>query len=127
MKKLILAAVLCGAAMQAVAADWVEVGSNKDQILYGDADSRISNRAWFKTDYFKPQKLSNGKFYKSDMALVEADCVGGGRFQLLSEVYYSSSGKVVDSYTPRYPEYQYVIPGSAGESVYNFICHKQPR
>ena len=129
MKKLILAAMLCGAAMQVMAADWVYLGKDKDGVsLYGDIAGRTSNRAWFKHELNKPRKSPNGKFYKSAKMLREADC-DNGRIKSLSIALYSSMENKVDSYTfPSFAqEYEYAIPDTIGESMYRFICDQYPR
>ena len=128
MKKVLCLAVFAlGLAMPAVAADWVRVDndSNND-VTFGDADSRTSNRAWFETRFAKPQKHGNGKFYNTFKMLNEMDC-SGQRSRTLTATAYSKSGKSIDSDTPSYAEWRYVIPGTVGESMYKFVCNRYPR
>ena len=128
MKKMLCLAVFAlGLATPAVAEDWVLLGINSNNTtIFGDADSRTDNSAWFETRYAKPQKHSNGKFYNTAKALEEMDC-SGKRFRALTVTWYSESGNPIGSYTPSYAEWSYVIPGTGGESVYKFVCNHDPR
>ena len=129
MKKMLCLAVFAlGLAPPAVAEDWVLLGINSNNTtIFGDADSRTDNSAWFETRYAKPKKMiSNGKFYNTAKALEEMDC-SGKRFRALTVTWYSESGNPIGSYTPSYAEWSYVIPGTGGESVYKFVCNHDPR
>ena len=129
MKKVLCLAVFAlGLAPPAVAEDWVLLGINSNNTtIFGDADSRTDNSAWFETRYTKPKKMiSNGKFYNTAKALLEMDC-SGKRFRALTVTWYSESGNPIGSYTPSYAEWSYVIPGTGGESVYKFVCNHDPR
>ena len=71
MKKMLCLAVFAlGLATPAVAEDWVLLGINSNNTtIFGDADSRTDNSAWFETRYAKPKKMiSNGKFYNTAKA-----------------------------------------------------------
>ena len=128
MKKVLCLAVFAlGLATPAVAADWVRVDndSNND-VTFGDADSRTSNRAWFETRFAKPQKHVNGKFYNIFRMLNEMDC-SGQRYRILTATVYSKSGNSIGSETPSYAEWDYVIPGTVGESMYKCVCNRYPR
>lgn len=127
MKKMLCLAVFAlGLATPAVAADWVLVDINNDNTTFGDADSRTDNRAWFEQRYAKPQKYDNGKFYNTAKALEEMDC-SGKRHRLLTETAYSKSGNPIVSNTPSYAKWEYIIPGTLGESMYKFVCNRYPR
>lgn len=129
MKKMLCLAVFAlGLATPAVAEDWVLLGINSNNTtIFGDADSRTDNSAWFETRYAEPKKMiSNGKFYNTAKALEEMDC-SGKRFRALTVTWYSESGNPIGSYTPSYAEWSYVIPGTGGESVYKFVCNRYPR
>ena len=127
MKKMLCLAVFAlGLAMPAVAADWVLVDINNDNTTFGDADSRTDNRAWFEHRYAKPQKIGDGKFFNTTKTLREMDC-SGKRHRLLTVTAYSKSGNSIGSYTPSYAEWRYVIPGTVGESMYEFVCNRYPR
>ncbi len=129
MKKMLCLAVFAlGLATPAVAEDWVLLGINShNTTIFGDADSRTDNSAWFETRYAEPKKMiSNGKFYNTAKALEEMDC-SGKRFRALTVTWYSESGNPIGSYTPSYAEWSYVIPGTGGESVYKFVCNHDPR
>lgn len=129
MKKMLCLAVFAlGLATPAVAADWVAVGINNDvdAVILGDADSRTDNRAWFGIGYTKPQKYGNGQFYNQAKVLEEMDC-SGKRHRILTTTVYSKSGKSIDTITPSYVEWDYVIPGTTGERMYKFVCNRYPR
>lgn len=127
MKKMLCLAVFAlGLAMPAVAADWVWLGTGNVSAMFGDADSRTDDRAWFEQRYAKPQKHGNGKFYNTGKALEEMDC-SGKRSRLLTVTFYSKSGNSISSYTPSYAEWRYVIPGTLGEEQYKFVCNRYPR
>ena len=128
MKKMLCLAVFAlGLAPPAVAEDWVLLGINSNNTtIFGDADSRTDNSAWFEQRYAKPQKYDNGKFYNTAKALEEMDC-SGKRHRLLTETAYSKSGNSIDSDTPSYAEWRYVIPGTVGEAQYEFVCNRYPR
>lgn len=129
MKKMLCLAVFAlGLVTPAVAADWVWLGISNDNTatLFGDADSRTDDRAWFEARYAKPQKHSNGKFYNTVKTLGEMDC-SGKRYRFLTITWYSKSGKFIDSYTPSYDDWSYVIPGTVGEAKYKFVCNGYPR
>ena len=128
MKKMLCLAVFAlGLATPAVAADWVWVSiDNDNNTTFGDADSRTGNRAWFETRLAKPQKHGNGKFYNTVRMLEEMDC-SGKRYRILAATMYSKSGKSIDSETRSYAEWDYVIPGTLGESMYKFVCNRYPR
>jgi len=129
MKKMLCLAVFAlGLATPAVAEDWVLLGINSNNTtIFGDADSRTDNSAWFETRYAKPKKMiSNGKFYNTAKALEEMDC-SGKRFRALTVTWYSESGNPIGSYTPSYAEWRYVIPDTVGESMYKFVCNHDPR
>lgn len=129
MKKMLCLAVFAlGLATPAVAADWVRLGDDGGTtIFFGDADSRTGNRAWFETRYATPKKHpGNGKFYNTMRTLEEMDCSGGCR-RVLTYTLYSKSGTFIDSYTPSYAEWEYVIPGTLGEDMHKFVCERYPR
>ena len=129
MKKMLCLAVFAlGLATPAVAEDWVlvSINSNWDYIIFGDADSRTDNRAWFETRFAEPQKIVDGKFINTTKTLREMDC-SGKRFRMLTVTAYSKSGNFIGSETPSYAEWSYVIPGTAGESAYKFVCNRYPR
>ena len=128
MKKVLCLAVFAlGLATPAVAADWVLVDiDNDNNTTFGDADSRTDNRAWFETRYAKPQKIGDGKSYNTMKMLVEMDC-RGKRLRNLTVTAYSKSGNSIDSDTPSYAEWRYVIPGTVGEAQYEFVCNRYPR
>lgn len=129
MKKMLCLAVFAlGLATPAVAADWVLVDIDNDKVMFGDADSRTDDRAWFETMYAKPQKISDGKFYNTMKTLREMDC-SGKRNRILTVTAYSKSGNSISSYTPSYAdaEWRYVIPGTLGEAQYKFVCNRYPR
>ena len=128
MKKVLCLAVFAlGLATPAVAADWVWVSiDNDNNTTFGDADSRTDDRAWFEARYAKPQKHSNGEFYNTIKSLEEMDC-SGKRHRILAATMYSKSGNSIDSETPSYAEWHYVIPGTTGERVYKFVCNRYPR
>lgn len=127
MKKVLCLAVFAlGLATPAVAADWVWVAINNDAVILGDADSRTDDRAWFEARYAKPQKHSDGKFYNTFKMLVEIDC-RGKRFRISTVTWYSKSGNAIDSETPSYAKWDYVIPGTVGEDMYKFVCNRYPR
>lgn len=125
MKKMLCLAVFAlGLATPAVAADWVLVDSNT--ATFGDADSRTDNSAWFETRFAKPQKIGNGKFFNTVRALQEMDC-SGKRRRILTITWYSKSGNSIGSNTRSYAEWHYVIPGTLGERMYEFVCNRYPR
>ena len=129
MKKMLCLAVFAlGLATPAVAEDWVLLGINSNNTtIFGDADSRTDNSAWFETRYAKPKKMiSNGKFYNTAKALEEMDC-SGKRLRILTATAYSKSGNSIGSDTPSYAEWSYVIPGTVGEAQYKFVCNRYPR
>lgn len=129
MKKMLCLAVFAlGLATPAVAADWVlvSIDSNEAYVIFGDADSRTDNRAWFETRYAKPKKIGDGKFYNTTKTLREMDC-SGKRDRLLTVTAYSKSGNPIGSDTRSYAEWDYVIPGTVGESMYKFVCNRYPR
>ncbi|MFU8617174.1 surface-adhesin E family protein [Neisseria sp. LACPHL-SPEC-2024-00856] len=128
MKKMLCLAVFAlGLATPAVAADWVRLGDDGGTtIFFGDADSRTGNRAWFEQRFAKPQKYGNGKFFNKAKALEEMDC-SGKRYRVLTVTWYSKSGKSIDSATPSYAEWNYVMPGTGGEAQYEFVCNHDPR
>ncbi len=127
MKKMLCLAVFAlGLVTPAVAADWVRVDIVNDDAIFGDADSRTDNRAWFAQRYAKPQKGGDGKFYNTIKALEEMDC-SGKRHRTLTLTRYSKSGNSIGSDTPSYAEWRYVIPDTVGESVYKFVCNRYPR
>ncbi|WP_455028661.1 surface-adhesin E family protein [Neisseria sp.] len=128
MKKMLCLAVFAlGLAMPAVAADWVLIAiNNNDVVILGDADSRTDDRAWFEIRYAKPQKIGDGKFFNTTKTLDEIDC-SGKRRRILTITMYSKSGNSIGSYTPSYAEWHYVIPGTVGESAYKFVCNHYPR
>mgnify|MGYP000873357973 CR=1 FL=1 len=131
MKKMLCLAVFAlGLATPAVAEDWVWVdidNSNGDPyVIFGDADSRTDNSAWFEARFTKPQKSGNGKFYNIVKILGEVDC-RGKRSRLVTAMAYSKSGKFIDSDTPSYAKWNYVIPGTSEESAYKFVCNRYPR
>ena len=129
MKKMLCLAVFAlGLATPAVAEDWVlvSINSNWDYIIFGDADSRTNNRAWFETRFAEPQKIVDGKFFNTTKTLREMDC-RGKRFRMLTVTAYSKSGNFIGSETPSYAEWSYVIPGTSGELMYKFICNHDPR
>lgn len=124
---LCLAVFALGLAAPAVAADWVLLGIGSDNAtMFGDADSRTDDRAWFETRHAKPQKHSNGKFFNTTKLLVEMDC-SGKRYRVLTYTVYSKSGTSIDSYTPSYAKWDYIIPGTVGEGKYEFVCNRYPR
>ena len=129
MKKMLCLAVFAlGLATPAVAADWVWLGNNSDNTItiFGDADSRTGNRAWFETMYAKPKKDGDGKFYNTTKTLEEMDC-SGRRLRTLTITAYSRSGNSIGSDTPSYAEWNYVVPGTVGENKYKFVCNRYPR
>ena len=128
MKKMLCLAVFAlGLATPAVAADWVLVDiDNDNNTTFGDADSRTDNRAWFEHRYAKPQKIGDGKFFNTTKTLREMDC-SGKRFRMLTVTAYSKSGNPIGSDTRSYTEWDYVIPGTVGESMYKFVCNRYPR
>ena len=125
-KVLCLAVFTLGLATPAVAADWVLVSIDSDITMFGDADSRTDNRAWFEHRYAKPQKIGDGKFFNTTKTLREMDC-SGKRFRMLTVTAYSKSGNPIGSDTRSYAEWDYVIPGTVGESMYKFVCNRYPR
>ena len=102
------------------------INSNWDYIIFGDADSRTNNRAWFETRFAEPQKIVDGKFFNTTKTLREMDC-SSKRFRMLTVTAYSKSGNFIGSETPSYAEWSYVIPGTSGELMYKFICNHDPR
>ncbi len=127
MKKMLCLAVFAlGLATPAVAADWVLVDGNEAFTITGDADSRTDDRAWFETRFAKPQKIGNGKFFNTVRALQEMDC-SGKRRRILTITWYSKSGNPIGSNTRSYAEWNYVIPGTLGERMYEFVCNRYPR
>ena len=128
MKKMLCLAVFAlGLATPAVAADWVWLGNDSNNTaVFGDADSRTDNSAWVEMRYAKPKKHSNGKFYNTDKGLEEIDC-SGKRRRSLTVTWYSKSGNPIGSDTRSYAEWDYVIPGTLGESMYKFVCNHDPR
>ena len=128
MKKMLCLAVFAlGLVTPAVAADWVLVDiDNDNNTTFGDADSRTDNRAWFEHRYAKPQKIGDGKFFNTTKTLREMDC-SGKRFRMLTVTAYSKSGNPIGSDTRSYAEWDYVIPGTVGESMYKFVCNRYPR
>ena len=127
-KMLCLAVFTLGLATPAVAADWVWVGIGNDSnaATFGDADSRTDNRAWFEHRHAKPQKIGDGKFFNTTKTLREMDC-SGKRYRMLAVTAYSKSGNPIVSDTRSYAEWDYVIPGTVGESMYKFVCNRYPR
>ena len=129
MKKMLCLAVFAlGLATPAVAADWVWLGNNSDNTntIFGDADSRTDNSAWFEIRHAKPQKARYGKFYNTMKMLGEVDC-RGKRLRNLMVTMYSKSGKLIDSDTASYAKWDYVVPGTGQEIVYKFVCNRYPR
>lgn len=129
MKKMIFSAILMlGFATQAGAANWVLIDGNSDMKVYADVDSRTHNRAWFEYRFTRPQKLPNGRYYINLRALAEFSC-NAKTIRMLTNTSYTKTYAVVESVTP--PSYQikdeYVIPGSIGESSYNFVCSNYPQ
>lgn len=129
MKKMLCLAVFAlGLATPAVAEDWVLLGINSNNTtIFGDADSRTDNSAWFETRYAEPKKMiSNGKFYNTAKALEEMDC-RGKLYRVLTLTAYSKSGNSIVSDTPSYAKWDYVMPGTVGEARYEFVCNRYPR
>ena len=128
MKKMLCLAVFAlGLATPAVAADWVLVDfDNDNNTTFGDADSRTDNRAWFEIRSAEPRKYGDGKFFNIIKGLVEVDC-SGQRHRTLTATVYSKSGNPIDSNTPSYAEWRYVIPGTGEEGMYKFVCNHDPR
>ncbi len=129
MKKMLCLAVFAlGLATPAVAEDWVWLGNNSDNTItiFGDADSRTDNSAWFEHRHAKPKNFGDGKFFNTIRALEEMDC-SGKRRRVLTATWYSKSGNSIGSYTPSYAEWRYVIPGTIVEAQYKFVCNRYPR
>ncbi|MFC2292997.1 MAG: surface-adhesin E family protein, partial [Kingella oralis] len=103
------------------------IGTGENVVLYGDLSTRTSDRAWFKFEFNKPQKLSfnSHKFYIQSRTYTEVHC-SLGMERRLSTVYYSKNGKIVDSFTPSSPRSDYIIPGTLGEFAYKFVCNHYP-
>lgn len=127
MKKLGILICLLGLSGSVWAENWVIIGTGENVVLYGDLSTRTSDRAWFKFEFNKPQKLSfnSHKFYIQSRIYTEIHC-SLGMERRLSTVYYSKNGKIVDSFTPSSPRSDYIIPGTLGEFIYKFVCNHYP-
>ena len=74
---------------------------------------------WEKWIYKKAQKTGNGKhakYYKETVYLVEYTN-DFSKNKLLSYTKYNSKGKVVDSASWEYGDWDYIVPGSVGEAI----------
>jgi hypothetical protein len=55
--------------------------------------------------------------------LLQVNC-GDRSYLVKSSATYTEDGTVVDSYTPRSPNLQYIVPDSAAEYIHGAICKK---
>lgn len=123
MKKLIVMLCVLGLSNQVMAENWIVLGKDDNSTFYGDLDSRINNRAWFKEVYNKPKKFANLSNIKESLTHFDVDC-STQKLKLLSSVQYNKSGKVISSYNaPSYEsDSRYIVPGTRGEIAYHFVC-----
>ena len=128
MKKLGVLLCLIGLSGTAWSESLIVIGTANNVVLYGDLSSRTSNRAWFTWKYIKPQKspFNPKKFYIEAKDYVEINCATR-QLAGFTSIYYSRSGKAIDNWTPRNPQVSYVIPGTWGESMYQFVCYSYPQ
>lgn len=129
MKKMIFSAILMlGFATQVDAENWVLIGGNSEMAVYADVDNRTYNRAWFEQRYTRPQKLYDGRYFMNFRHLSEFSC-NAKTSRMLTFIWYTKTYHTLESYTP--PSYQikdqYVVPGSVGESMYDFVCSNYPQ
>lgn len=82
-------------------------------------DSRIESLQKFEDDR---SKIDEWMYFRRTLQLVQYDC-GTDKYQSLETIHYSDDGQVLDSYTNRVPEWNYVVPETILESVYNKACH----
>ena len=67
-------------------------------------------------------KQSSGETVK---LLLQVNCRDRS-YLVKSSATYDTDGGVIDSYTPRSPSLQYIVPDSAAEYIHGAICKREP-
>jgi serine protease Do len=113
-------------------AQWARLGAtalnDKGFEHYADASTKQRTgsivRMWMMDNFFNPQRLSDGRNYRSIAALEEFDC-GEKRNRTLSYIYYADamgSGAVIYSDNSPRGSWNYMVPGSVGATQLAFAC-----
>lgn len=116
MRKLILAAVLVGAAANA-AADWKVIDEQEARVTYVDpSEIRVTGnmaRIWTMVDFKNMQTMPSGTRYRSSKTLSEFDCKEGKIRMLQATAFSGKKGTGIAVFSGAAPEeWSYVTPGS---------------
>jgi len=95
------------------------VGRTAESTIYIDKPT-LSRLTSDKYKLWAQVKQSNGESVK---LLIQINC-SDRSYLVLSSASYDADGGVIDSYTPRSPNLQYIVPDSAAEYIHTAICDK---
>lgn len=126
MKRILFFLLMVSFCMISKAADWIPVYEDENvTVLFYDS-IKLSNdgcKVWIEWEYKKPKTVGTVK-YNSFKDYIEYN-VEFDKSRTYTTVFYDNGGQVVDSYESRYPNWEYIVPGSIGEvvaeSIYEWI------
>ncbi len=130
MGKAMLLIVLLAVLSSNATAQWVEVGSNREQTVYADLTvvQKEGNivQMWDLFDFRSGQVMTLGKQYLSQMSLHEYDCAAN-RVRMLN---YSQHSEPMAEGEEMYRDVrpgamQSILPGSPIELLWKIACRKQ--
>lgn len=121
---------LCGLlAGSADAAHWEKVVDSKTSRIYVDTDSinRIGDivTAWYRRDFNQPMvSEKNHRLYKSSKVLNYYNCTSReiAPARWITYEKQDGTGKILSNEKVISLTYGDVLPGEAGEAIFNFVC-----
>ncbi|MCH5234514.1 MAG: hypothetical protein J1E16_04410 [Muribaculaceae bacterium] len=122
MKKWIIAIILVLIAQSLWADEWLKAYSDDEVTIFVYNEYKTSSdgyKIWTEWCFNSSKKVGeySYKSYK-DYSEYSKDF---DRLRDLSTTYYDEKGKVVETYTPSYSNWSYIVPGSIGNAVADFI------
>lgn len=131
MKLIILISILF-IGQKSVCQDWVSVGTDTEGTKYYTKSTYVSKdgeniKIWTKQELKKTTIKKNGKtltyLNAKELQLLVIDCTEK-RIKIISKIVYNSQGNVVDNWTLKDYEQEWVdvVPDSMGEAMLQKIC-----
>lgn len=108
------------------AQEWIEISKQETETLYiydNIIDEYGDHLVWTKTTYNTPEARKNAmkewgtKNYIFELKVLYSLNSEWSKICTKSSSFYSESGKVLDSYTAPYDDWQYIAPETMGELI----------
>jgi len=105
-----------------ISVEWREIGDTKEATYYYNTLKVICEKGILKA-WIKSAQKDTGKPLAYSLTRYELNC-HSNQLRATSTVHYEKDGTLLDSFTPKNPAWDDLVPDSIGEHIWQTVCHR---